>query len=108
MLEEIELSKAFYEVYDGAVYLWQGRPHLCKGLDLNGRIATVRPADIKYYTKMRDYTDVHVTGASGCCFMWPMWHVAGHSCCPGWHAHGHTAGLHGRARFCISLDALSK
>ena len=25
-------------------------------------MAIVRPADLKYYTKVRDYTDVHVTG----------------------------------------------
>lgn len=40
----------------------QGRTYLCKKLDLDSRVAVVRPADLKYYTKVRDYTDVHVTG----------------------------------------------
>lgn len=40
----------------------QGRTYLCKKLDLDSRVATVRPADLKYYTKVRDYCDVHVTG----------------------------------------------
>jgi len=62
VIEEIEESKAFYEVYDGAVYLYQGRTYLCKKLDLGARVATVRPADLKYYTKTRDFCDVHVLG----------------------------------------------
>ncbi|KAK9795209.1 hypothetical protein WJX73_000198 [Symbiochloris irregularis] len=61
-LEEIEESKAFYEVYDGAVYMYQGRTYLCKKLDMDSKVAVVRPADLKYYTKVRDYCDVHVTG----------------------------------------------
>ncbi|KAK9819572.1 hypothetical protein WJX81_002582 [Elliptochloris bilobata] len=62
VIEEIEESKAFFEVYDGAVYLYQGRTYLCKKLDLAARVAVVRPADLKYYTKTRDFTDVHVLG----------------------------------------------
>lgn len=62
VLEEIEGSKAFYEVYDGAVYMHQGRTYLCKKLDLGARVAVVRPADLKYYTKPVDFTDVHVVG----------------------------------------------
>lgn len=29
----------------------QGRTYLCKKLDLDARVAVVRPADVKYYTK---------------------------------------------------------
>ncbi|GLI69803.1 hypothetical protein VaNZ11_014504 [Volvox africanus] len=61
-LEEIEANMAFYEVYDGAVYMFQGRPYLCRQLNLSERVAIVRPADVKYYTKVKDYTDVYVTG----------------------------------------------
>eukprot|EP00891_Asterochloris_glomerata_P009914 jgi/Astpho2/9914/e_gw1.00152.3.1_t len=61
-IEEIEESKAFYEVYDGAVYMFQGRTYLCKKLDLASKVAVVRPADLKYYTKTRDFCDVDVTG----------------------------------------------
>ncbi|KAL3131865.1 hypothetical protein ABBQ38_007575 [Trebouxia sp. C0009 RCD-2024] len=62
VIEEIEESKAFYEVYDGAVYMFQGRTYLCKKLDLGSKVAMVRAADLKYYTKTRDFTDVHVVG----------------------------------------------
>ncbi|KXZ56975.1 hypothetical protein GPECTOR_1g880 [Gonium pectorale] len=61
-LEEIEADKAFYQVYDGAVYMFQGRPYLCRQLNLGERVALVRPVDVKYYTKLKDYTEVHVTG----------------------------------------------
>ena len=40
----------------------QGRTYLCKKLDLSTKVAVVRPADLKYYTKTRDFTDVHVIG----------------------------------------------
>ena len=40
----------------------QGRSYLCKRLDLASKVAIVRPVDLKYYTKVRDFTDVHVTG----------------------------------------------
>ena len=40
----------------------QGRTYLCKKLDLGQKVATVRAADLKYYTKTRDFTDVHVVG----------------------------------------------
>ncbi|GAX82210.1 hypothetical protein CEUSTIGMA_g9638.t1 [Chlamydomonas eustigma] len=62
VLEKIEGSKAFYHIYDGAVYLHQGRTFLCRKLDLGLKVALVRPADLKYYTRVRDYKDVHVTG----------------------------------------------
>jgi hypothetical protein len=29
---------------------------------LSSKVAVVRPADLKYYTKTRDFTDVHVIG----------------------------------------------
>ena len=64
VLEEIESGKAFYEVYEGAVYLFQGATHLCTRLDLNEKKAYVRRADLKYYTKPIDVTDVHVIGGT--------------------------------------------
>lgn len=43
--------------------MWvQGRTYLCKKLDLGSKVAMVRAADLKYYTKTRDFTDVHVVG----------------------------------------------
>ncbi|XXG47426.1 hypothetical protein AAC387_Pa02g2078 [Persea americana] len=62
VLEEIEESKAFFQVYEGAVYMHQGRTYIVKALDLSTKIAYCQEADLKYYTKTRDYTDIHVIG----------------------------------------------
>ncbi|KAI3785640.1 hypothetical protein L1987_44764 [Smallanthus sonchifolius] len=60
LLEEIEESKAFFQVYDGAVYIQQGKTYLVKNLDLSTKTALCQEADLKYYTKTRDYTDIEV------------------------------------------------
>uniref|UniRef100_A0A0D9X1A7 Uncharacterized protein n=1 Tax=Leersia perrieri TaxID=77586 RepID=A0A0D9X1A7_9ORYZ len=62
LLEEIEESKAFFQVYEGAVYMHQGFNYLVEELDLSSRTAFCRKADLKYYTKTRDYTDINVLG----------------------------------------------
>ncbi|CAI8589589.1 unnamed protein product, partial [Vicia faba] len=64
VLEEIEESKAFFQVYEGAVYLHQGRTYLVEKLDLSTKTAFCKEADLKYYTKTRDYTDIHVIGGN--------------------------------------------
>jgi hypothetical protein len=64
VLETIEASKAFWEVYDGAIYLFQGRSYLCRRLDLERRVAEVAPADVRYFTTVVDRTDVHVCGGN--------------------------------------------
>jgi ATP-dependent helicase YprA (DUF1998 family) len=50
------------QVYEGAVYMHQGKTYLVKTLDLSAKIALCQEADLKYYTKTRDFTDIHVTG----------------------------------------------
>ena len=55
--EERDLSMSI-----AGLWVSQGRTYLCKKLDLAARVAVVRPADLKYYTKTRDFTDVHVLG----------------------------------------------
>ncbi|KAI8543129.1 hypothetical protein RHMOL_Rhmol08G0194400 [Rhododendron molle] len=62
LLEEIEESRAFFQVYDGGVYMHQGKTYLVKELDISTKIALCQVADLNYYTKSRDYTDVHVIG----------------------------------------------
>ncbi|XP_039057043.1 uncharacterized ATP-dependent helicase YprA isoform X2 [Hibiscus syriacus] len=61
-LEEIEESRAFFQVYDGAIYMHQGRTYLVKDLDLSKKIAYCEKAVVDYYTKTRDYTDIHIVG----------------------------------------------
>ncbi|KAJ4755387.1 ATP-dependent helicase HRQ1 [Rhynchospora pubera] len=62
VLEEIEESRAFFRVYEGAVYLNQGITYLVDEVQLSTKTALCHKADLKYYTKTRDYTDIHVVG----------------------------------------------
>ncbi|KAK1564744.1 hypothetical protein Q3G72_010528 [Acer saccharum] len=62
VLEEIEENKAFFQVYEGAVYMHQGYTYLVKELSISSKTALCQKADLKYYTKTRDYTDIHVIG----------------------------------------------
>lgn len=55
------------QVYEGAVYMCQGKTYLVEKLDLSNRTAFCKEADLKYYTKTRDYTDIHVTGGTIVC-----------------------------------------
>ncbi|XP_010546214.1 PREDICTED: uncharacterized protein LOC104818356 isoform X2 [Tarenaya hassleriana] len=64
VLDEIEESKAFFQVYEGAVYMNQGRTYLVKKLDTKETIAFCEKASVDYYTKTRDYTDIHVMGGN--------------------------------------------
>lgn len=62
VIEEIEASMAFYQVYEGGIYLNQGKQYLVKKLDLENRAAYVRRSRLGYYTATRDYTEVCVKG----------------------------------------------
>ncbi|BAF07571.1 uncharacterized protein [Oryza sativa Japonica Group] len=62
VLEEIEESKAFFQVYDGAVYMHQGVSYLVDKLDLTSRIAYCKVFDLNYYTKVQDYTEISFIG----------------------------------------------
>ncbi|KAJ8772204.1 hypothetical protein K2173_027381 [Erythroxylum novogranatense] len=64
VLEEIEESRAFFQVYDGAVYMHQGKTYLVKELNLSEKIAFCHETNVNYYTKTRDYTDIHVLGGN--------------------------------------------
>lgn len=55
------------QVYEGAVYMNQGKTYLVKHLDLSSKIAWCHEADLKYYTKTREYTDIHVIGGHIVC-----------------------------------------
>ncbi|CAN6277306.1 unnamed protein product [Urochloa humidicola] len=61
VLEEIEESKAFFQVYEGAVYMHQGHSYLVERLDHSSRTAYCRAAaDVKYYTKIQYHTEITV------------------------------------------------
>lgn len=40
----------------------QGKTYLVEELNISEKIALCRRADLQYYTKTRDYTDIHVHG----------------------------------------------
>jgi DEAD/DEAH box helicase domain-containing protein len=60
VLEEIEESKAFFQVYEGAVYMHQGCSYLVERLDHSSRTAYCSVADLNYYTRIRDHTEISV------------------------------------------------
>lgn len=62
VISSIEASKAFFEVYEGAVYTHQGRTLLCQKLDMERRRAFVRQADVKYFTRVKHETVCFVPG----------------------------------------------
>ncbi|CAH8270442.1 unnamed protein product [Arabidopsis lyrata] len=62
LLDEIEESKAFFHVYEGAIYMNQGRNYLGTSLDIKEKVALCELVDVDYYTRTRDYTDIKVTG----------------------------------------------
>ncbi|EJU03818.1 P-loop containing nucleoside triphosphate hydrolase protein [Dacryopinax primogenitus] len=58
VLEEIELSRAIFETYEGGIFMHQGLTFLVREVDHDTRIAKIARADVNYYTKPRDFTDV--------------------------------------------------
>ncbi|KAK6148636.1 hypothetical protein DH2020_019548 [Rehmannia glutinosa] len=52
VLEEIEESKAFFQVYEGAVYMNQGKTYLVKHLDISSKIAWCQQADVKFMKEL--------------------------------------------------------
>lgn len=47
----------------------QGKTYLVEKLDLSNKTAFCKEADLKYYTKTRDYTDIHVIGGNVVCIL---------------------------------------
>lgn len=46
----------------------QGNTYLVKDLDLSAKVGFCQKADLNYYTKTRDYTDIHVSGGDLVCY----------------------------------------
>jgi ATP-dependent helicase YprA (DUF1998 family) len=60
IIDEVESWRVYYELYEGAVVLNQGRKFLVHSLDLARGVAHVMPADVRYYTRSLDKTSVIV------------------------------------------------
>ena len=59
LLGIVDGARAFQTVHPGAVYLHQGEAYLVEQLDQEEQVASVRPADVGYYTEPREIT--HIT-----------------------------------------------
>jgi DEAD/DEAH box helicase domain-containing protein len=60
LLETIESSSAFYQVHTGAIFLHQGDSYLVTKLDLEKRTAYAEPAEVNYYTRTTELSDLRI------------------------------------------------
>lgn len=60
LLETIESNMAFSQVHTGAIYLHQGDTYLITKLDLESRTAYAEPADVNYYTRASELSDLRI------------------------------------------------
>lgn len=58
VLEELEASRAFFTVYEGGIFLHQGRTFLVKEMSPDRMIARVTRVHVDWTTQQRDYTDI--------------------------------------------------
>ncbi|KAG6332893.1 hypothetical protein ID866_6200 [Astraeus odoratus] len=58
VLEEVELSRAIFEIYEGGVFMHQGLTFIVKEVSHDTKMAKVRRADVNWITSPRDFTDV--------------------------------------------------
>ncbi|MFC1950629.1 DEAD/DEAH box helicase [Chloroflexota bacterium] len=60
LLETVEASVAFFQIYPGAIYLHQGESYLVTELDLTNRTAYAKPTTAAYYTQTKEITDLRI------------------------------------------------
>ncbi len=60
VLETMDESSAFLQLYPGAVYLHQGESYLITDLDIESNTAYAVQAEVPYYTEVRDFTDTRI------------------------------------------------
>ena len=58
VLEEVEPSRAFFTLYDGGIFLHQGRTYMVKDFSPERRVARVQLVKVDWTTQQRDFTDV--------------------------------------------------
>ncbi|KAG0706339.1 hypothetical protein DFH29DRAFT_995980 [Suillus ampliporus] len=56
ILEEIELSRAIFELYEGGVFMHQGLTFIVKEVSHDTKVARLVRADVNWTTKPRDFT----------------------------------------------------
>src|ERR671914_1185849 len=63
LLGLVERERAYTTVHEGAVYLHLGEQYLVDQLDLDGRVALVRPASVDWYTQVKKETETTIEEA---------------------------------------------
>ncbi|KAH0608695.1 uncharacterized protein H6S33_001829 [Morchella sextelata] len=58
VLEEVEPSRAMFSLYDGAIFLHQGRTYLVKDVSWERKLAQVELVHVDWTTSPRDFTDI--------------------------------------------------
>ncbi|KAJ7632232.1 P-loop containing nucleoside triphosphate hydrolase protein [Roridomyces roridus] len=58
ILEEVEISRALFEIYEGGVFIHQGLTYIIKEISHDSKVAKVVRADINWITAPRDFTNV--------------------------------------------------
>ncbi|KAK1232495.1 ATP-dependent 3'-5' DNA helicase [Marasmius sp. AFHP31] len=59
ILEEVEISRALFEVYEGGVFLHQGKTFIVKDIQHDSKLVSLVQADVNWTTTPRDFTDVN-------------------------------------------------
>uniref|UniRef100_A0A8H7Y073 P-loop containing nucleoside triphosphate hydrolase protein n=2 Tax=Psilocybe cubensis TaxID=181762 RepID=A0A8H7Y073_PSICU len=57
-LEEVEFSRALFELYEGGVFMHQGETFIVKEVSHDSKVAKVVRADVNYITSPRDVTRI--------------------------------------------------
>lgn len=58
LLEELEVSRAIFTIYDGAIYLHQGNKYLVRDFQPDRQRALVERVNVDWTTMPRDFTDI--------------------------------------------------
>ncbi|KAI0336366.1 DEAD/H helicase [Cubamyces sp. BRFM 1775] len=58
ILEEVELSRALFEIYEGAVFIHQGLTFLVQEVSHDTKMAKLVRSDVNWITEPRDFTNV--------------------------------------------------
>ncbi|CAK9436758.1 uncharacterized protein LODBEIA_P12800 [Lodderomyces beijingensis] len=58
VLEEVELERTTWTIYEGGIFLHQGQPYLIKEFNAKERYCKVERVNVDWTTSQRDYTDV--------------------------------------------------
>ena len=56
VLEEIEWSRAIFELFEGAIFMHQGQSYLVKELSHDQRLGKLEETNVEWTTRQRDYT----------------------------------------------------